>query len=151
VKSVGASLVCLALVACLPPRPAEPLRPRYPDMLRSANVSGTVNVSVQVDSHGSVRTVGFDSLPAAHEQFRAAARYSIRPIRFKPARTFGIARSGTARYTIDFVLVRSRRPLRPGERLSDGDTVLVCPSPRSPSHLVVCAEATISRADVTGF
>jgi TonB family protein len=150
-KAVGASVICLALVACLPPRPTEPLKPRYPDMLRSANVTGTVTVSVAVDKHGAVRKVRVDTLTAAHEMFRAAVRYYIRRVHFKPARTIGIARSGTAKYTIDFVLVRSRQALQPGERRSSSDTVLVCPASHSQSHLVVCADTPIIRADVTGF
>jgi bla regulator protein blaR1 len=59
--------------------------PRYPDMLRSAKVEGTVLAEFVVDVNGYADTTTFRVLRSTHELFTAAVRQSIGTMRFNPA------------------------------------------------------------------
>ena len=141
---------CLLLSACSTPRPLQPIEPRYPDMLRSANVAGDISVNVTIDRDGRVAAVRYDSTSNGHELFRMSARTYLQHLRFSPARWFGLAHVGSASYEIQFVLVRAPEdPLRPNDRHAANDTITACPRSRDPRRIIVCAPSTLSRTEVS--
>ncbi len=145
------AIACVLLQAsCTRPRPVEPVRPRYPDMLRSVNLTGDVTVRAVIDRNGRVSALRFDSSRATHDLFRASVKASLRAARFRPARQLGLPRPGRVEYVVHFVLVQSPiDSLRPNDRRAASDTVSQCPAARSAHEIVVCAPRTLTRADVT--
>ena len=67
------------------PIPGNPA-PRYPDMLRSANVEGEVLAQFVVNSDGTVDMGSFKVLKSTHDLFTASVRNALPQMRFEPAR-----------------------------------------------------------------
>jgi protein TonB len=63
--------------------------PRYPDMLRSANVEGEVLVQFVVDTTGRVDMSQFKVLKTSHELFTNAVKNALNQMRFFPAEIAG--------------------------------------------------------------
>ncbi|MFL5489130.1 MAG: energy transducer TonB [Gemmatimonadaceae bacterium] len=135
------------VLGCSPPRPLERPRPRYPDMLREARVSGTEIARLRVDRHGVVSDVTFDSTAHIHDLFTVSARNTLRAVRFRPATRFGIAHAGVFRYSIHYFL--GGPPSAERGTLSSGDSVPGCPRARDETHLVVCSVPLLSHARTT--
>jgi hypothetical protein len=142
---IAAILPCVS--GCLPPRPLERPSLRYPDMLRSAEVSGTEIARLHVDRHGRVSDVTFDSTAHVHDLFIPHARTTLRGVRFRPATRFGIPHAGAFTYSIQYFLGGPARE-EPGT-FSSGDSVPGCPLARDETHLVVCAVPLLERRQTT--
>ena len=67
------------------PIPGNP-SPRYPDMLRSANVEGEVLAQFIVNADGTVDMGSFKVLKSTHDLFNASVRNALPQMRFEPAR-----------------------------------------------------------------
>jgi len=63
--------------------------PRYPDMLRSANVQGEVLVQFEVDTTGRANLATFRVLKSTHDLFTASVRNALGQMRFYPAEIGG--------------------------------------------------------------
>lgn len=72
-------------VATAPGSPA----PRYPDMLRSANVEGEVLAQFVVDETGRYEPGTFKALKSSHELFTQAVKNALPNMRFYPAEIGG--------------------------------------------------------------
>src|SRR5919201_374382 len=72
-------------VAALPDNP----RPRYPDMLRSANVEGEVLAQFVVDTTGRVEMNTFKVLKSSHDLFTNSVKQALTGMRFYPAEIGG--------------------------------------------------------------
>jgi TonB family protein len=59
--------------------------PRYPDVLRSANVEGVVLAQFVVETDGSADTATFKVLRSTHDLFTNAVKQSLASMRFNPA------------------------------------------------------------------
>ena len=70
------------------PAPGNP-PPRYPDMLRSANVEGEVLAQFVVDTTGRVEMSTFKVLKSSHDLFTAAVRQHLSISRYYPAEIGG--------------------------------------------------------------
>jgi len=70
------------------PFPNNPT-PRYPDMLRSANVEGEVLAQFIVDTTGRADMSSFKVLKATHELFTNAVKATLPQMRFYPAEVGG--------------------------------------------------------------
>ena len=117
-------------------------------MLRASKVSGTVIARVAVDRRGTVTNVTFDSTRHTHDLFRISARNSLRPIKFAPAKRFGIARAGTLTYWVQYVLGETRSANEGPQQLSGSDSVPGCPVARDATRLVVCGSSYEVRATI---
>jgi len=72
-------------VAALPDNP----RPRYPDMLRSANVEGEVLAQFVVDTTGRAEMNTFKVLKSSHDLFTNSVKSALANMRFYPAEVGG--------------------------------------------------------------
>ena len=63
--------------------------PRYPSMLQSAGVEGSVRAQFVVDTLGRVEQGSFRALDATHDLFTAAVRDALLRARFSPAEVGG--------------------------------------------------------------
>jgi len=63
--------------------------PRYPAMLQSAGVEGSVRAQFVVDTLGRVEQGSFRALESTHDLFTAAVRDALTRARFKPAEVGG--------------------------------------------------------------
>ena len=63
--------------------------PRYPEILRSANVSGEVLAQFVVDTSGRAEMKTFKSLKSDHDLFTSAVRTALPQMRFYPAEVGG--------------------------------------------------------------
>jgi protein TonB len=72
-------------VAALPDNP----RPRYPDMLRSANVEGEVLAQFVVDTTGRAEMNTFKVLKSSHDLFTNSVKAALANMRFYPAEVGG--------------------------------------------------------------
>ncbi|HJQ21306.1 MAG TPA: energy transducer TonB [Gemmatimonadaceae bacterium] len=70
------------------PAPGNPA-PRYPDMLRSANVEGEVLVQFVVDTNGRADMSQFKVLKSSHDLFTNAVKQALSAMRFYPAEIGG--------------------------------------------------------------
>lgn len=70
------------------PAPGNP-PPRYPDMLRSANVEGEVLVQFVVDTTGRVEMSTFKVLKSSHDLFTSAVRQNLGASRYYSAEIGG--------------------------------------------------------------
>ena len=70
------------------PHPGNP-GPRYPDMLRSANVEGEVLAQFVVDTTGRADMSTFKVLKSSHDLFTNAVRATLPQMRFYPAEIGG--------------------------------------------------------------
>ena len=133
---------CLSTAACAAARQLEPVVPAYPELLRSANVTGNVRARVYVNRRGGVDAIRVDSVGTAKVLFRSAVLSSFRALRFSPARTLGRPHSAELEYMIRFVLVRPDEPLKEGERLVAADSLSrACPKATARYEIVVCRAA----------
>ena len=64
--------------------------PRYPDILVSANVEGTLTARVPVSRDGAAGRAGFDSLDIVHQILAFSLRNALLSARFAPATRLGI-------------------------------------------------------------
>jgi protein TonB len=64
-------------------------QPRYPEMLRSAGIAGTVLAEFVVDTTGRVESGSFRVIESDHEQFTQAVRQALPRMRFYPAEIGG--------------------------------------------------------------
>ena len=65
--------------------------PRYPKILQSANVEGTVLATFIVDENGIPDSASIRLLESSHQLFSEAVRAHIPTLRFSPARSDGKA------------------------------------------------------------
>ena len=70
------------------PVPGNP-QPRYPDMLRSANVEGEVLAQFVVDTTGRAEMSTFKVLKASHDLFTNSVKSALANMRFYPAEVGG--------------------------------------------------------------
>lgn len=63
--------------------------PRYPDMLRSANIEGEVLAQFVVDTTGRYESGSFKVIKSSHDLFTAAVRNQLPNMRFYPAEIGG--------------------------------------------------------------
>ena len=70
------------------PREGNPT-PKYPEVLRSANVTGEVVAQFVVDTTGHAQMNTFKALSSSHDLFTAAVRNTLPQMRFYPAETGG--------------------------------------------------------------
>ncbi len=63
--------------------------PRYPEMLRSAAVTGSVSAQFVVDTEGRVEMNTFKVIESDHEQFTQALRQALPRMRYYPAEIGG--------------------------------------------------------------
>ncbi len=63
--------------------------PRYPDILRSANVTGEVLAQFVVDTTGRVEVATFKVIRKSHDLFESAVRQALPNMRFLPAEVGG--------------------------------------------------------------
>jgi protein TonB len=70
------------------PTPGNP-QPRYPDMLRSANVEGEVLVQFVVDTTGRAEMGTFKVLKSSHDLFTNSVKQALAAMRFYPAEIGG--------------------------------------------------------------
>jgi TonB family protein len=69
----------------------RPASPRYPDALRSVNVTGEVHVQYIVDAKGRVEPGSIKVLSATHKLFAEAVRVALLSARYRPAEAGGQA------------------------------------------------------------
>jgi protein TonB len=87
------------------PAPGNPA-PRYPDMLRSANVEGEVLVQFVVDTTGRVEMNTFKVLKTSHDLFTNAVRQALSTMRFYPAEIGGKKVKQLVQQPFNFTLTR---------------------------------------------
>lgn len=87
------------------PAPGNPA-PRYPDMLRSANVEGEVLVQFVVDTTGRVEMPTFKVLKTSHDLFTNAVRQALTTMRFYPAEIGGRKVKQLVQQPFNFTLTR---------------------------------------------
>jgi hypothetical protein len=137
---LGAGIALLA--ACYAAKPLTPLAPLYPPLLVSSVYVGSMTAFVRIDRGGHAWVVPQDTAKASgpHALFSAAVARAVKTTPWRPARHFGIPRSDSQFYRIDFLLLRDVAPLGPNQRRFEGnDTLPVqCPNPRSANNIVVC-------------
>jgi protein TonB len=89
----------LAMRLRLPPVP-----PRYPEVLRSAGIEGTVLVKFAVDTSGRVDMQSVEVLSSSHDLFTAAVRESLTRLRFYPSEVNGRKVVALAQMPFQFTL-----------------------------------------------
>lgn len=62
---------------------------RYPDRLRSANITGTVVMRFIVGANGRVESGSIQVIDSPHEEFTDAVKDALRSMRFRPAEVRG--------------------------------------------------------------
>ena len=141
-----ASVVLGLTAACTSPRLRRPLRPRYPEILRSAEVpGGRVVAHGWVDRRGQLTRVTVAPDRGTHALFAQAVTTALREARLRPARRVGLARGSAVALPVRFVL------LAPGASppASDAHTrwvgpvglPSVCPAPSARGEVLVCVPA----------
>jgi periplasmic protein TonB len=84
----GAPFDMNAVEKVVVPRPGNPA-PRYPELLRSAGVEGSVTARFVVDTLGTVEPASVRIVQATHVLFEQSVREAIRRMRFVPAELQG--------------------------------------------------------------
>ena len=87
------------------PAPGNPT-PRYPDMLRSANVEGEVLAQFTVDTTGRVQQGSVTILKSSHDLFTAAVRQALTSARYYPAEIGGRKVKQLVQQPFNFTLTR---------------------------------------------
>jgi len=87
------------------PSPGNP-SPRYPDMLRSANVEGEVLVQFVVDTTGRVEMNSFKVLKSSHDWFTNSVRQALSGMRFYAAEIGGRKVKQLVQQPFNFTLTR---------------------------------------------
>lgn len=67
----------------------RPVAPKYPDMLRSANITGVVMMRFVVGANGRVEMGTVQAIDSPHKQFTEAVKDALRHMRFRPAEVRG--------------------------------------------------------------
>jgi periplasmic protein TonB len=80
--------------------------PRYPDMLRSANVEGEVLVQFVVDTTGRVEKGSIKILKSSHELFTNSVQSALNGMRFYPAEIGGRKVKQLVQQPFNFALTR---------------------------------------------
>ena len=80
--------------------------PRYPDMLRSANVEGEVLVQFVVDTTGRVESGSLKILKTSHDLFTNSVRQALASMRFYPAEIGGRKVKQLVQQPFNFTLTR---------------------------------------------
>jgi protein TonB len=80
--------------------------PRYPDMLRSANVEGEVLVQFVVDTTGRVESGSLKILKTSHDLFTNSVRQALNNMRFYPAEIGGRKVKQLVQQPFNFTLTR---------------------------------------------
>ena len=80
--------------------------PRYPDMLRSANVEGEVLVQFVVDTSGRADMGTFKVLKTSHDLFTNSVRQALGQMRFYPAEIGGRKVKQLVQQPFNFTLTR---------------------------------------------
>jgi periplasmic protein TonB len=80
--------------------------PRYPDMLRSANVEGEVLVQFVVDTTGRVENGSLKILKTSHDLFTNSVRQALNTMRFYPAEIGGRKVKQLVQQPFNFTLTR---------------------------------------------
>jgi periplasmic protein TonB len=80
--------------------------PRYPDMLRSANVEGEVLVQFVVDTTGRVENGSVKILKTSHDLFTNSVRSALNNMRFYPAEIGGRKVKQLVQQPFNFTLTR---------------------------------------------
>jgi protein TonB len=81
--------------------------PRYPDMLRSANVEGEVLAQFTVDTTGRAEMSSFKVLKSTHDLFTNAVRASLPNMKFYPAEVGGKKVKQLVQMPFQFSLTKS--------------------------------------------
>ena len=89
-------------VAATPGNPG----PRYPDMLRSANVEGEVLVQFVVDTTGRVENGSIKILKSSHDLFTNSVRSALSNMKFYPAEIGGRKVKQLVQQPFNFTLTR---------------------------------------------
>jgi len=87
------------------PAPGNP-NPRYPDMLRSANVEGEVLAQFVVDTTGRVEMSTFKVLKSSHDLFTSSVRQHLAISRYYPAEIGGRKVKQLVQQPFNFTLTR---------------------------------------------
>jgi periplasmic protein TonB len=87
------------------PTPGNP-GPRYPDMLRSANVEGEVLVQFVVDTTGKVENGSIKILKSSHDLFTNSVRSALSNMKFYPAEIGGRKVKQLVQQPFNFTLTR---------------------------------------------
>ena len=80
--------------------------PRYPSMLQSAGVDGSVRAQFVVDTLGRVEPGSFRALESTHDLFAAAVREALGRARFSPAEAGGRKVRQLVEQTFTFSITR---------------------------------------------
>ena len=80
--------------------------PSYPEMLRTAGITGQVLVEFVVDSTGRVRPGSLQVVESTHELFTSSVRRTIPSFRFTPARVQGRRVAQRVRVPFEFAIER---------------------------------------------
>jgi protein TonB len=81
--------------------------PRYPDMLKSANIEGEVLAQFVVDTEGRYEQGTFKALKSSHDLFTAAVRNALPNMRFYPAEVGGRKVKQLVQQPFTFALTKS--------------------------------------------
>jgi TonB family protein len=145
-KLLSICLIALT-VGCQAARPVTWTVPRYPDMLRSANVEGHVVAHIPIAADGTPGRIRFETTPGFHELFGQAIRNAVRSSKFTPATRLGRRVSSEVTVPVTFVLLQPATPLAFDERGIAGLPDR-CPAPKTAGEQVVCARSTPTKMQV---
>ena len=81
-------------------------RPRYPERLRTAGISGRVRIRFVVDTAGRVELSSVQVTESTHDAFTSAVRDILASLRFKPSEANGQRVKSLAEMPFDFVITR---------------------------------------------
>ena len=90
-------------------RIVEQSKPRYPEPLRQAGISGRVLVRFTVDTLGRVDPATMTVVQSTHEMFANSARVALAGFRFRPAEVNGHRVPALAEMPFEFVSVNGKR------------------------------------------
>jgi TonB family protein len=109
--------------ALVPPRPAGPVVPPYPESRRGSGEAPSVETQLVIGVDGAVREASLVPGGGAGEPWDSVALETMRAARFEPARRDGTPIAARVRFRVDFAVPDddpSRAP-RPGDTTT-GDT-----------------------------
>jgi protein TonB len=81
-------------------------KPRYPERLRNAGISGRVRIRFVVDTAGRVELSSVQVIESTHDAFTSAVRDILPSLRFKPSEANGQRVKSLAEMPFDFVITR---------------------------------------------
>lgn len=116
-------------------RPRRALSPKYPDLLRSADVEGDVVIEMAIDSAGRVDTSRLKVIRSDHQLFLMSVRQAIDTTAWLPARQMGRPIQSIRRDTISFLLKK--------------DSAAACPKSNDHHQRVCTFHVTVERRYVS--